>query len=162
MTKDDKRSFRATFLDTKSSQQKLLEWVNNLIEENRPIKVEKRQQFLRLLANATLGEGYEIDIPHSTKKKYIKNVDWEVDGKGDKVKPEKVGDIIRFAVFEGRKKIPKLGRKNEGTEIKELWKTIRSLLLRIFPRALQVAVRSSQEIISREETKVWDYGARSK
>lgn len=150
MTKDDKKSFRATFSDVKSSQQKLLEWIENLIEENRPLEPEKRQMFLRLLANATLGEGNKLEIGSRHKGAY-RNHDWRADGEGSTVDIQNYGDLIRFAIYEEDDEIA-------GEPISKLWKKIRGCILRIIPFALETAIQSSAERIPKtkqEPTKEW-------
>lgn len=159
MGKDDKRSFRATFLDCKNAQQKIIEWIDNLVKENRPIEPKKRFKFARLLANSCLGEDHRVSLDGSSLSPVLKKHDWEIDGIGQHVKPQTAGDVARFAMYETENYLSYGSRKEP---IKQLWGTVRALLHRVFPFALRTAIASSQEIVGRGETEIHDYGTRKK
>lgn len=146
MTDKKPRAMRATFGDVKDAQEKLLMWLDDLVEGNRPLEPEKRYIFLRLVDNALLGEDGNIKLSSGTSLKVLK-WDWRVDGEGTNVDVQTAADIIRFSAYENRTKIG-------GEEISQLWKRVRALVLRAIPFATQVAVRSSQELIAKPETEV--------
>lgn len=154
MTKDEKRSFRATFLDNKSAQQKLTEWIDNLVEDNKPLDPEDRPKFARLLANATLGEGSKVELGDELMPKLEEN-DWEIDGIGSHIKPKTAGDVARFAMYETSNEIE---LKRGTVPISQLWASVRALMHEVYPLALQKAVASSAERIpysKQEPTKDW-------
>lgn len=142
---DDKKALRLTFQDVKDSQSKLLNWIENLIEHNRPVKEEKIDSYLRLVGNSFLGEGNKLDIG-SRHLGYLKNFDWRADGQGSTIDIVNYADLIRYAAYED-------GEEVAGEPISRLWKKVRACCLRVAPYALQVAIQSSQELIPRTKRK---------
>lgn len=67
------RQWRATFEDTKSNQETLREKIDELIQEQRPIKDEQeRKDLIELISNSTIGLGTDpIKIRLYEKKKVV-------------------------------------------------------------------------------------------
>lgn len=153
MENEEPLVLRATVERTKKKQKNLLNWIETLIEENRPLREDERMGFLSLVTDACLGEGTKLEAT-SRHLDNLDGVDWKVDGEGSSVDIETYADFLRYAIYEDRKEVG-------GQPISKMWKKVRACALKIFPYALQVAVRSSAERIPREETKVHKYGTRS-
>lgn len=127
---------KPTFTAVHTSQQLLIDYLNKLIEENRPISKKERRKYHDLLSSSTLGNGttktfrifIEGEIYNFGNVEFVAR--WIGDQTTDKICiPSDMGEI-------GSPQI----------EIKFFWKKILEHLYFVFPVALQQAIQMSQEI----------------
>jgi len=124
------QSKRATFIDVGISQEKILKYIDNCIEENKPLDKKERLKFLRLFRMSTLGLGSDYTFLYNGKQKTY-NLDH-------------VAHAAGWLAYQEKTQV-KLG--DENIEIKELWIKLRDYLLIVFPHADTLSTKISQEQI---------------
>jgi Fe-S cluster biosynthesis and repair protein YggX len=136
------QSKRATFEDVSYSQNTLRKFIDNCIVENRPLNEQERDNFLKLMQNATLGIG--------TKYKFYLN--------GQKGK-YCFGHIEKAAYEIAYTEKNTIIINNEVFEIADLWKSLRKYLFDIFPYAIEMSIKISKEMVDMYQgsTSSFDY-----
>jgi len=132
-----KQSKRATFEDVRNAQKKFREFLDNLIENNRPLEIKERNKYFNLLAMSTLGIGIEL------KEKLMIQ-----DDSGFK---HVLGDfeyVAGWIAYQEKNKITIGGSPDEKTiEIWKIWFSIRDMFLKVRGYALKMSVKISAEQI---------------
>lgn len=139
--KSEESQIRATFIDTKKKQKLFRKKLYILIEENRTLTQDEKEEFYDLLADSTLGLGtipVTLWLDNGNKK-------IEIDSLAKFIK-----DIIEYnppnGIINGDFLFFSLGRySNYNIEIKEIWKQILSKCGHVHESALAESVRISKE-----------------
>jgi len=124
------QSKRATFIDVGLAQEKILDYIDKCIDDNKPLDKKERKKFLRLFRMSTLGLG--SDYPFLFNGKYKVYDLKHIAHAGGWLAYQDSSDVV-------------LG--NEIIEIKELWIKLRDYLLVVFPYADTLSTKISQEQI---------------
>jgi len=125
------QSKRASYVDVKKAQKNIIQKIDTLIDENRVLTDKERNNFLHnLLPDSTLGLGVEFSF-------FIR-------GKKEKYSLGHIEHGIRWIAYREFSSV-KIGE--EKIEIKELWKKTRDYLFIVFPYALTLSFKISQEQI---------------
>jgi len=124
------QSKRATFIDVGISQEKILKYIDNCIEENKPLDKKERIKFLQLFRMSTLGLGSDY--------RFLYN---------GKFKTYNLNHVAHAAGWLAYRDSTPVLLGNENVEIKELWIKLRDYLLIVFPHADTLSTKISQEQI---------------
>jgi hypothetical protein len=133
------KALRASFEDTMANQEKLRQQLDQLVEENRPLKPEERGPFFERLGRALLGQGAKIPVEKGMHGEPVQQL-WG--GERGELNAE-VGftDSESFLRFLGYWASDTWGDK----PIAYAWQSARQLAFRIFPLAIAEALRASIE-----------------
>lgn len=145
MTSDDISQFRATLEDTKRKQKKFRNKLLELIQENRPLRKDERDDFLDLLADSNFGLGTKECVFWFSNHKHVKvdNLEKFIRDLAYYDKNVVDGDFFFFS----------LGKYSDyKVEISELWKNILSKCHGVNAEALAMSVRISKEREKRESS----------
>jgi len=137
------RSLRATYEDVLDSQERLSEWVQNLIETNGFVEPEKREMFKRLVANALLGVGIKVNVRFTPAD--IMKFDSASSGEPF----DNVEYMLRFLAY--------VDKQPKGSSMTFYWKKIRNAFYQAFPLALRESIHMSAEILARKETEAHEW-----
>jgi hypothetical protein len=144
-------AFRAGFEDLiKVCQKKLLEWLDKLVEENRPLRKDERSDFLELVARSMLGQGTKI-LLGKTIFGEAKPEKWG--GSNSELSQEvmlyNAEDYLRFLAYWTSDKMGIMdtdtGKRTGDQPISENWKVARQLALRTFSLAIDKVLSVSPE-----------------
>ena len=135
MTSDTQ--WRATKEDTKNNQERLRVFLEQLEKENRGITSEERGSFFSMLADSLLG--LDFDRIYTL---YLDDMTI--------LKINNIGEFIRELSYQNtfveNSFLKKYGRVTEGTiEIKKIWYGLKFIIFGIYPGAINVATKISQE-----------------
>ena len=133
-----KEQKRATYEDTLNRQEELRKKLDQMIQENRPVKDDtEREKLFHLFGDCFLGEdgGKEISYFMVFPPRTIVNI-------------KDYGQTIRLLCYENKNtiSISFFGYQgNETAPIKDIWKAIRNIAFALFPIAQNKAVGISKE-----------------
>jgi len=137
MAKDQIELLRATFEATLDAQETLRKLLDGLIAINRPIEdAEERADFFNLLSHSTLGLGFNfpffLNLPNEGKFYEADNLEY----------------VGRWLSYQGN--YPFGLKAVSGSMMPKLsislyWENLRDSLFRVFPIALERAIRMSKE-----------------
>lgn len=150
---------RATFEETLNRQHRLLNWLDDLAKQNEPLPEGKRENYLRLVDRALLGQGKKVDLSTIFSGTKINDQKWNAKGLSEGIKIDCVGDFIRALAFVKSKRIRrgtkrKVRTEGEVVDIGQLFFEARDLLVEVMPMAQELSLKISAERIPREETEV--------
>ncbi len=143
---------RFSFEDCLHNQSVLLEYLADLIKENRPLREDERIPFLEIVARALLGQGTRIPVENPEKgTEYFRIKAPDLPGEAT---IENVDDLLRFLAFTDLKVIVGAeGNKN----IRELWLLCREFTLRALPLSLERAAAMSAERVPYERARGYTF-----
>ena len=118
----NQQSKRATFEDVGFAQDKLLDFIDICIEENRVLTKGERKNFIKNLRLATLGLDTEYQF-------FI----------GKQQHP--LGHVGHAAYWLAYQKTNPIIINGESIEVKQFWIILRDLLFKIFPHAIEMSVK---------------------
>ena len=135
MQQKDEFQYRATFEDTKKDQDKLRLKLDELIEDNRPVTKDERDELIKLIADAFLG---------------LCNKPYKIRIRGEKtITIDNFGGFFRSVLYFDTNEINNIGdgeiQLEKPINIKDLWKWIRRKSLNNFDEALAASHRTSKE-----------------
>ena len=142
-----RKIIKGTFEATLSSQERLREKLDALIEENRPIKDSvERSEFMRLLAHATLGLGTNQEIRYHIPNGYEPSFcsirrDFETTARWLAYQKTNVVHVP-MELYSGKRETDE---KIVDLPIKFLWQVLLENLFSIFPLALDRSMSMSKE-----------------
>lgn len=146
---ESRKIVRATVEAVFSSSEKLRKHIDNLENENRPLRDEKeRDLYFRTLTYSTLGLGNEIEFfYHKKDEGYILRTDLETGARWLAYQKEK---IVKTPTWLR----PNKDVKNEiyDVEIKYHWANLRGFLFTVYPMAIDRATRISKEQDEKQKT----------
>jgi len=146
---------RATFEAVYSGQERFRKHLDELIEENRPIKDSvERDLFMKELAYSTLGLGNDnLLVIHSKDGALIR---------------KDIETFARWLCYQDKKeiKIPYTLNKNDSYsprtyQISFLWKHLRDNLFTVFPLALKQSISMSREQESTQKMQGFQIGGKN-
>lgn len=141
------KSLRPTFEDTRVNLEKLRGLIDNLVDENRPLRKDERRDFLEVVDRGLMGLGKRTLVEGGLILK-SSNLPGGVTIKN-------VEDLLRFMAYHDSK----VDTDNEGVDhgIDELWKIARELVLKATSDVLEDAARMSPEkkVMSPTEAEKW-------
>jgi len=124
------QSKRATYNDIAEAQDKLRHLIDRLITEKRPLQNDKeRERFIKLVRDATFGMGTETSLI--------------VRGRQRTYNLKHMQHAAYWLAYQ--KDTPVLFDGGEAIEIEKLWRELRDRFFIVFPNALAMAARMSQE-----------------
>lgn len=140
MTEQQKR---ATFEDVCKAQDTLLQFIDDCISENKALDARDRVAFIRLFRLATLGIGSE----HT----------FVLQGKQRSYHLGHVGHASYWIAYRTTSQIL-LGQ--ECFDIKQLWLQLRDHCFQLFPKAQEISIKMSKELVDlyTGTTSSFDYG----
>ncbi len=129
------KSVRLTFEDMRANLEKLREWLDNLFDENRPLRVDERREFFNTVDRALMGLARSVKIQGGL---ILKSSNLP-----GSTKIENIEDLLGFLAYHDGK----VSTDDEGEDynIEELWGLAREKLLVARSVVLEAATRLSQE-----------------
>lgn len=124
------QSKRASFIDVGFAQDKLRKYIDDCIEYNKPLDKNERNKFIKLLRDSTLGLGINYPFLYS-----------------GKLKTYDLNHVEHAAYWLAYKEKNPVRLGDEEIEIKNLWLKLRDNLFIIFPHAVTLGFKISQEQI---------------
>lgn len=141
-------AIRASFEDCLYNQSALLQYLADLIKDNRPLREDERIPFLEIVARALLGQGTRIPIEMVGRgTEYLRIKAPDLPGE---TTVENADDLLRFLAFTNLKVIVGEGGKKS---IGELWRMSREFTLRTLPLSLERAAAMSAERVPYERAR---------
>ena len=126
-----KQSKRATYEDVGHAQDRIRKYIDNSIKNDRLFDEKHRDNFIKIYREATLGLGGREPFFYPGEKKTYKfpNLD----------------HVVFWLLYQDTTKI--IMPTGETIELKNFWKMIRDKLFELFPHAINLAIKISQEQI---------------
>jgi hypothetical protein len=129
--------WRATKEDTKNNQEALRLFLETLEQENRGLKTDERGNFFCMIADSLLGIDFDREYTM-----YLDDM--------TTLRTKNVGEFIRELAYQNTfvdsNFLKKYGRTTEDTiEIKKIWHSLKFIIFGIYPGAINVATKISQE-----------------
>ena len=126
-----KQSKRATFEDVGSAQDKIRKYIDNCIRDNKLLDEKHRDTFIKIYREATLGLGGGYPFFYT--------------GKLQTYKFPNIDHAVFWLLYRDSTQITM--PTGETIPIKELWITLRDRLFELFPQAINLSIKISQEQI---------------
>jgi hypothetical protein len=144
------KQVRMTLHDTLATQDKLRDMVKLLINENRPLTQQEKQQYYQLLPNALLSQGATDPVY------FVKEDGWFI-FESVQTLAHRMGDLTTCNV---NLKTTRPKQVETTISIGELWKFLYRKMLYLFPQANSEAIHLSAESIERQQQKSFKFSSK--
>jgi len=143
------KQVRMTLHDTLATQDKLRDLVRLLINENRPLTLQEKQQYYQLLPNALLSQGATDPVY------FVKDDGWFI-FESVQALAHRLGDLNSTNI---NLKTTRPKQVEITISIDELWMFLYRKMLYLFPQANSEAIHLSAESIERQQQKSFKFSS---